>query len=312
MMRLDELLASGRPEAVVRDVRSMLASGEIEAHNVWRMRQRLAVALLDLGKSADAVAELEAALKDAPDDPALHLNLGRALWRLDRRGRAIAEYGAAVELAPERWLWRLEYAEALLDLGIRRDALRQIKQARMICGDCSGALTAEVNAHLDLDDPAGALDALLLLFYRRPGKDVRRLLVMALWESGDAAGVAALLDSVAVSDLTGDEMMFLIQSDRRLKRADRALAWVRGDRPILPDRGKSEPDFWAIASEICLVSGHPREALTAIDRALAEKPEVAIYHHNRAVILMQLGRDAAAEAALAEARRLDPSLWTTP
>ena len=73
-----------------------------------------------------------------------------------------------------------------------------------------------------------------------------------------------------------------------------------------------EDRVWAMISEICLAADDPAAALTAIDRAIGASPTAAIYHHNRGAILAGLGREDEARQALAEARRLDPSLGVDP
>ena len=83
-----------------------------------------------------------------------------------------------------------------------------------------------------------------------------------------------------------------------------AVAWARSVQPELPAGWRPGADFWAIVAEICLQAEDAEAALTAIDRALAREPEQAVYHHNRAAILLALGREDEARAALAEARRL--------
>jgi len=155
---------------------------------------------------------LESALAVAPQNPALHLNLARALQQLGRLGRAVAEYETAVQLAPDRPLWRLEFAEAMMNLGIRRDALVQIRLARSACGDCPEALRAEAVYHQEVGQPAASVEPLDRLFALRPLPTIRQMLVHALWEAGESDRVIAVLDTVADARLTGTEVMFLLMS----------------------------------------------------------------------------------------------------
>lgn len=312
LTQLDRLLAEGQAAAAAEQARALLAGDSVEPRNVWRVQQRLAVALLDLDRPGEAVPLLEAALQTAPEDPPLHLNLGRALRRLGRVGRAMAEFEAAVTLAPDRHRWRLEFAEVMLDLGIRRDALQQIHLARATCGDCLEALRAEATYHQRVGDPGGAVEVLRRLHAAQPQPEVRRLLAGAHWARGDAAAVAALLDTIATDRLSGTEVMILVQADRRLGNGERALDWAR--QPLFRAANGWQPgaDFWAIVSEICLEAGHAGPALTAIDRAIESRPQTAVYHHNRAAVLVRLDREEEARQALAEAQRLDPSLKETP
>jgi tetratricopeptide (TPR) repeat protein len=309
---LDELLARGEAETAVILASGLLEPGAVEPRNLWRVRQRLGAALIAAGRPDEAVGVLEAVLGEVPDDAASHLNLARALQMLGKGGRAVAEFEAALALAPERFEWRLEYAEALDALGIRRDALHQIKRARRDCADCEVALRGEVNHYLASGEAAAAAEPLGLLYARQPDPETRRLLALVLSSAGEVAAATALLDTVPVTAMTGAEVMILIQADRQLGASSRAVAWARAPGPELPAGWQPGADFWAIVAEICLRAEEAEAALTAIDRALAREPGQAVYHHNRAAILLALGREDEARAALAEARRLDPAQGGSP
>ncbi len=305
---LDRLLAVGDAAAAQRQALGLLADPKLEPRHRWQVQQRLGVALLALDRPEDAVAALESSLETAPHEAATHVNLGRAWSRLGRLGRAVGSFETALTLAPSQHLWRLEFAEVLSRLGIRRDALRQVQMARADCGDCREALRAEANLHLAAGDPRAAADVLRLLHELQPEAAVRRLLAGSLWDLGEAEAVATLLGDVPPGHLTRAELLLLIQADRALGEHRRALAWVADGPPSLAEGEQPDHTFWAILAEVCQGGGEPAAALTAIDRALEAAPQVAVYHHNRAAILLDLGRDEDARRALAEARRLDPSL----
>ena len=303
---LDALLEAGRPGRVIAMADSLLAAGAVQPRNVWRLQQRLGAALVAAGRPVDAVPVLERALQTAPDDAALHLNLARALRARGHGGRAVAEFGAAVRLAPDRADWRLEYAEALRALGIRRDALQQVRQARRQCGDCPAALRGEINHHLAFGDAVAAIEPLAALQAVQPRPEVRQLLARSLGAAGQHAAVQALLDTVPAAALSVEEAMALARADRGLGTADRAAALASGARPL--PAGDLPPEFWALTAEACQAAGDPDAALTAIDRALAAAPDRALFHHNRAAILVALGREQEARRALETAHRLDPGL----
>ncbi len=307
---LDALLAAGQAPRAAAMADSLLASGSVEPRNVWRLQQRLGAALVLAERPAAAVPVLEDALRTAPEDPALHLNLGRALRAMGQGGRAVAEYEVAIRLAPDRADWRLEYADALRALGIRREALQQIRQARRLCGDCPDALRGESNHHLAFGDAAAAIEPLAALQALRPTPQVRQLLARSLSAAGQAAAVQALLDTVPATTLTVDEAMALARADRRQGTASRSVALATGARPT--PAGELPPEFWALAAETCQAAGEPSAALTAIDRALAADPDRALFHHNRAAILVALGREEEARRALDRAHRLDPRLQEDP
>jgi len=307
LAHLDALLAAGQAAEAIAAAEGALAGGEVAPRNEWRVQQRLGAAYVAAGRPGAAVPVLEAALQVAPGDAALHLNLARALRDQGRPGRAVSEFGLAVDLAPDRADWRLEYAAALADLGIRRDALAQIRLARRLCGDCAPALRGEVNHHLAFGDATAAIEPLQALHAHEPSPAVRSLLARSLGAAGEDAAVQALLDTVAAAGLTGAEALALARADRALGTAGRAVALAAGTR-ALPADWQPPAEFWALAAETALAAGEPAAALRAIDRALALAPAQALLHHNRAAILLALGREDEARRALAEARRLDPGL----
>ena len=315
--QLDRLLAAGQAQEVVRLAAGYLDTGGLDPRNLWRFRQRLGVGLLASGEAAAAVPILERALAESPAEPALHQNLGRALRQTGQRGRAVAEFQMAVNLAPDRYTWRLEYAEALLDLGIRREALAEVNAARRLCNDCPEALRGAVNFHLATDDVAAAIEPLRQLQAVAPTSQYRLLLVQALWAAAEAEAVADLLDPVPEEQLSGEELAILIEVDRRLGRSDRARRWVTSGTGAVERVAYPPHHVWAVLAEICLADGQAESALVAIDRALADlalvdPTKAALYHHNRAAILVALDRQDEARGELEEARRLDPGLGKSP
>ncbi len=312
LVQIDDLLERGDAALAVRRAQALLTSDALEPRNVWRVRQRLGAGLVAVGRADEAVPMLEAALGEVPDDPTLHLTLGRALRDLDRRGRAVAEFQAALQLAGVEPLWRLEYASLLRELGAGAEAGREIERARLECDGCSAALEAAADLHLARGDHAAAAVPLRELVARGADPGLRARLVASLWNAGDAAGVVAVVDTIATEALTPDELSVLVQADRQLGLSGRACRWASEPVAGLPDGWRPPARFWAVTAEICLARGRPAGALTAIDRALALDDSVAIYHHNRAAVLLELGREREARAALAKARRLDPNLGDRP
>jgi len=117
---------------------------------------------------------------------------------------------------------------------------------------------------------------------------------------------------VSGRELSPDEMMVLVQLERQRGRGGRVALWLDADGGDLPHGWKAPARFWALASEAALAGGDANVALQAIDRAVERASTVAVYHHNRAAILVQLGRQDEARRALDEARRLDPNIGESP
>lgn len=300
---IDQLLERGDAATALERVEELLVSPELQPRNRWRARLRLGVALLGVERPAEAVPVFEAVLGEV-EDASAHLYLARALAAVGQRGRAIGEYQQALQLDGSDVQWQLEFASVLLDLGAVRDAGLRIEEARRLCGDCPPALRAAANLALASGDHAGAVEPLADLLAHGAGADVRRLLVAAHWNSGDAEAVAALLDTIAARRLSPDEVMVLVQVERQRGRSERVVRWIEAPQEHLPPGWRPPAEFWAMSAEVCLQSGLPDLALVAIDRALAMEPREAIFHHNRAAALVALGRQQDAERALSEARRL--------
>ena len=80
------------------------------------------VAALDAGRLTEAITQFREGLKVAPRDPALHQNLGTALYLADDEAGARAEFESAIRLAPG-------YARAHFSLGLLAESGAQDAQA---------------------------------------------------------------------------------------------------------------------------------------------------------------------------------------
>ncbi len=73
---------------------------------------------------------------------------------------------------------------------------------------------------------------------------------------------------------------------------------------------KRQPDnaeAWHLLGTIEIAQGHPDSALALIEKAMALRPNTAMFHHNRAYVKGALGKLDEAEADYREAIRLKPS-----
>ncbi|MBI4623345.1 MAG: tetratricopeptide repeat protein [Verrucomicrobia bacterium] len=113
-------------------------SGEAIAHYEAALRLEpghgavhfnLAGTLLQLGRAREAVEHYEAALRIGPDAVDLHVGLAAALVRLERMPEAIAQYESAMRLGLLAAEEQLRFGRALAEVGRVDDALAHLQEA---------------------------------------------------------------------------------------------------------------------------------------------------------------------------------------
>jgi Flp pilus assembly protein TadD len=122
------LAQSYRAHELEKDIalgEAMIAQRPREA----RWRNLLGTAYLQAGRTADAQAQLEEALRLAPDQAEAHNNLGHALQQQGRVAEALAHFREAARLAPDNDLVHLNMANALDALGQTEAAIPEFERA---------------------------------------------------------------------------------------------------------------------------------------------------------------------------------------
>ena len=115
------------------------------------------------GKADDAVAELQAASKATPDDPALHHELGDIYLDAGKFDLAAAQYKPAVQATPKDFDLRMSYGRALLMLHNFPEAQNQFVAAANLkpdSGDAYWQMAVSSQWKQELSNwRSGALDA---------------------------------------------------------------------------------------------------------------------------------------------------------
>ena len=114
------------------------------------------------GKPDDAVAELQAASKATPDDPALHHELGDIYLEASKFDLAAAQYKPAVEATPKDFDLRMSYGQALLMLHDFSEAQQQFVEAAKLkpdSGDAYWQIAVSANGNKNFELAVRALDA---------------------------------------------------------------------------------------------------------------------------------------------------------
>lgn len=251
--------------------------------------QELALALVGLGRLDDAVAQLEACLRIAPDDPELGKVLANVLVvqayaRLGKQEASHAQVLAAVERALQL---NPKEAKAHLVVGLVRreqrryaEAVDQLERAHRLLPDFAEAKEKLVASLLDLglerrlagDEPAALaawLRARELAPAAIPGTAVE-LYLQAIWRNTEQRGVAAL----GSGDLAAAEAAF--RTCLRIDAQQHWPAWLLAQTLLRSER----PDLAEVE----------RLARRAIDGQRQHGLECSRQVHLLAVCLVQAGR----------------------
>lgn len=241
--------------------------------------------LCELGRRADAIADLERAVALEPSYADAWNNLGVELQYTGHVDRAFAAFRRCLELSPQHNFALRNEGDLLLELGRADEALRVYERLRAEKGDSPALAAVIAHARLETGDAAGArtiLDARLAdpAQARDPRLYVMRAL--ALRALGDRAAARADLDALAHTTdnaawyavtlfvrALDDRALWrqAVPDDARVPRAiaDAVLAHAPRERPAHAKAlGDPTVDDQIDCAELALMS-----ALLAGDRGLA-------------------------------------------
>ncbi|WP_028587934.1 tetratricopeptide repeat protein [Desulfocurvus vexinensis] len=313
-----QALGQGRPAQAEATLRALIAAeGDAAPGPAWHL---LGNTLHALGRPAEAARAFASGLARAPDDPALHRNLGIAAYQ--SRDYALAaqhlERAAALAAQPDPEVL-LQAAAAHHQAGQHREAVRLLEplaaqanqDGQASAGGAGGhegaslaaqALELLAAAALASGDGALAESAALRCLRAEPGAGRWwRLVAGVRSQRGDLAGAAAALETLvrleppAEKDLrTLAELYFAAGA---LPLGIRALERAAGPHP-----GPGDCDALALANHR---AGRLDAALGWLDAAQAQAPD-AERLLRKAAMLEVRGRAAQAADACAQALELAP------
>jgi tetratricopeptide (TPR) repeat protein len=239
-----------------------------------RAHSNLGVALGDLGRGPEAMAEFEKALLLDPGSAEAHVNLGNSYAKTPGRGAdALEQFQEAVRLKPDFEPARKNLGDALLDAGLAGEAARQEQEAvRIRPGDAA--------AHADL---CAALAALPGRVAESEEQGAEAVALDPSLPQAHACLAAALANEPGKLDEAEAQAREAVGLDARDARAHDVLGQV-----LVKSRGR--------ASE---AEGEFREAVR-LDPALAGA------HNNLGNVLVSEGRAPEALPELRESVRLQP------
>jgi Flp pilus assembly protein TadD len=122
-------MLTGQRNATYRDALTLWTDTAAKAPDNVRAHTNLGLALLDLGRTAEARTEFAAALRLRPDQPDTHVNSATVLGRLNRLDEAIGELETALRLAPDQLEARNNLGALLAQRGRLDEAIAQFERA---------------------------------------------------------------------------------------------------------------------------------------------------------------------------------------
>jgi tetratricopeptide (TPR) repeat protein len=240
-------------------------------NNVHALSNRGA-ALKELGRLDEAMASYDRLLKTAPDYAEGHSNRGVVLHALRRYEEALSSYDRALALRPD-------YADALCS---RAATLHELGRYEEAVSSCDLALALQANAAEAHSNRANSLHAL--------GRYEEAL------ASGDRA-LALRPDYAEAHSNRGNALHELHRSEESLEAYERAIALQPQFAEAWSNRGNALQEL-----------RRHDEALASYDQSLALRPGYAETHSNRGNALKELCRFDEALASFDRAVTLRPDL----
>lgn len=277
---------------------AMLLPGDAETHS------NLGNALLDLGRSSEAVQCYRRAIEIAPHFAEAHNNLGNALQGLRQFDEAIANYHRALQIKPHYAEAHNNLGNALRGLGRHRDALASYGLALQIKPQYAEAHSNLGNALRSL----GQLDDAVASFRR--ALEIRPSYTHAHNNLGNAFLDLGRLDDAVVSyrrALEIDPTFAEAHNNlgialRRMGRLDEAAASCRQAIALNPEYAGA----WSNLGDALRDLGQAEEAAACCRRALEISEAFAGAHNSLGNALLDLGRLDDAAASYRRALQIDP------
>ena len=257
-------------------------------------------------RADDAVEQIAAAARLAPDNPIYVNDLGHALLAAHRHAEAAEAYRRAIELRPDFADAHFNLANLLRQQGKPREAIAAYRRA---IGANPGALHVYINLGVTLQEVAAYGEAIKAL-HQAIAIDARSFaahynlgIVLAAQRRFDEA-IVAYRNALAIDPQAPSAHLNLGFVLQQVHRIDEAIVCYERAIAAAPDLAQAHINLGGALYE----KGQLTEALGVIRRALALDPRNAETHVNLAQTLQALGDLAGAETAFRRALELEPGL----
>ncbi|MBL9187302.1 MAG: tetratricopeptide repeat protein [Opitutaceae bacterium] len=275
-----------------------------KAPNNARARNNLGDALVLAGRSAEALAEFQAALRLEPNSAEARYNIGTILLNAGRPADAIPFLAETIRLKPNFARAHNNLGSSLLQTGRLREGIEQLQAALKLQPDIPEAHCNLARAALDLGDPAGALGHAERALAVKPGMALAHFhRASAFLNLGDPARAIPELEAAVRSQPDYAEALSNLGS--LLYQAGRPAEAIPRYEAALKYRPNSADTFSNLASALFQV-GRVEEAIVAYRAALRVQPDSLPAITNLALVLSRVGRTAEAIEAHEALLRLKP------
>ncbi|HTB80599.1 MAG TPA: tetratricopeptide repeat protein [Opitutaceae bacterium] len=276
-----------------------------------RAQNSLAVALFQAGRTAEAMAHGQEALRLQPDDPEAHFNMGTFLAGTGRLPEAVVEYENGLRLnADDSWysLAMVHYGLgfALFNTGRTAEAIEHFQESLRLQPDYAEARFGLGNALASAGRQPEAMVQYEEAIRLKPDyPEARTNLGDMLCDAGKMTeGIAQYEEALR---LRPDYLQARFNLGVALASANRwpeAVAQFAEAVRLKPDSGEAHYSLGNVLREV----GRLPEAIGQYEQTIRLQPDFAEAYANLGAALGEAGRLPEAIAACEQALKLDPSL----
>ena len=292
---------SGDPSGALALIdRSLGVQPEVPLGHFYR-----AMALVSLGRGAEALHSYQRAAELFPDFAEAHYNRGYLLLGMNRPEEAAAAFGRTIALRPDLTDAYCARAVALSHANRRADALADLDGVLSRHPDYTPALNMRSDLFCELRRYDEALAdcerSLALDTNQAPAHVSRCTALIALSRYGEAQ--AEIDRALALDPNSAKGLAMRAALHRKFGRLKEALA----DCDYAASLAPNDPTMHFNRGDTLLSLGQLDMALEALNRAVALNPRLAKIYHSRGIVLRRLHRLDEALADFETALALDPA-----
>ena len=251
---------------------------------------------LKAGRSTEALAAYEQAIRLDPNFALAYYNKGVALRALKRYEEALSAFEQAIRLDPNE-------ANAYRNKGIALSALKRYEEAFSAFEQAIRLDPNEANVYYNKGNTLGALqryEEALSAFEQATRLDPN--FVNVYYNKGNALYELQRYEEA----LSAYEQVIRLDPNYTQAHENKAIALEQLGRPTETSLGQTK-EQWLMTGNEHLRAGRSTEALAAYEQAIRLDPNFTLAYYNKGILLNELHRYEEALSAFEQAIRLDPN-----